>query len=284
MYQIGYFILPTGDSPEKQRSVQVSKDIPNLLPGQALYQCVWVPNEDGKAVIAELESVMLVTDSPSNSKQIVTLYHGSPNEDFTPLFGYGEDKHDYGRGFYLTGDMELAREWAVCQSSGSDGWLHTYSLDISGLKVLDFEKIGTLSWLAELMKHREADSSKRYRMYAPRFISKYGIDTSGYDIIKGWRADASYFYIAKAFVRDEVDANILEELLMLGDLGVQYCCKTEKAFSRLTEQMGSPTPVEYTMYNPMYVERDTSARVAMKRLIDSDRNNLSLVFSDIVRE
>ncbi len=26
MYQIGYFILPTGDSPEKQRSVQVSKD------------------------------------------------------------------------------------------------------------------------------------------------------------------------------------------------------------------------------------------------------------------
>lgn len=34
-------------------------------------------------------------------------------------------------------------------------------------------------------------------------------------LIKGWRADASYFYIAKAFVRDEIDVDILEELMML---------------------------------------------------------------------
>ena len=38
------------------------------------------------------------------------------------------------------------------------------------------------------------------------------------DVIKGWRADASYFYIAKAFVRDEIDVEILEELLLLGGL------------------------------------------------------------------
>ena len=49
----------------------------------------------------------------------------------------------------------------------------------------------------------------RYRMLSQKFIAKYGIETSGYDVIKGWRADASYFYIAKAFVRDEIDVEIL---------------------------------------------------------------------------
>ena len=32
----------------------------------------------------------------------ITLYHGTPNEFVTPQYGYGEDKHDYGKGFYLT--------------------------------------------------------------------------------------------------------------------------------------------------------------------------------------
>lgn len=37
------------------------------------------------------------------------------------------------------------------------------------------------------------------------------------------RANASYFYIAKEFVRDNIDVDILEELLSLGGLGIQYC-------------------------------------------------------------
>ena len=61
------------------------------------------------------------------------------------------------------------------------------------------------------MKHRDAADSKRYRMLAAKFIDKYGIDTDAYDVIKGWRANASYFYIAKEFVRDNIDIDILEE-------------------------------------------------------------------------
>lgn len=38
----------------------------------------------------------------------ITLYHGSPNETLVPTYGKGEEKHDYGRGFYLTPDIELA--------------------------------------------------------------------------------------------------------------------------------------------------------------------------------
>ena len=76
------------------------------------------------------------------------------------------------------------------------------------------------------MKHRDAADTRRYKMLSKKFIAKYGIDTSEYDVIKGWRANASYFYIAKEFVRDNIDIEILEELLSLGGLGIQYCIKS----------------------------------------------------------
>lgn len=123
----------------------------------------------------------------------ILLFHGSSNKKVIPIYGKGEDRHDYGRGFYLTDDIDLAKEWAVCKPDQSNGWVHTYRLDLDGLRILDFQEKNILSWLAELMKHRAASDSKRYRMLASKFIEKYGIDTENYDIIKGWRANASYF-------------------------------------------------------------------------------------------
>lgn len=38
------------------------------------------------------------------------LYHGSPNKVIVPQYGLGEEKHDYGKGFYLTENVELAKE------------------------------------------------------------------------------------------------------------------------------------------------------------------------------
>lgn len=56
--------------------------------------------------------------------ETLTLYHGSPNREITPTFGLGESRHDYGRGFYLTEDPELAREWAVCRPDQTIGWVY----------------------------------------------------------------------------------------------------------------------------------------------------------------
>ncbi len=53
----------------------------------------------------------------------IILYHGSPEETVTPKFGLGEEKHDYGKGFYLTESLEFAKEWAVCRPNASNGWL-----------------------------------------------------------------------------------------------------------------------------------------------------------------
>ena len=212
----------------------------------------------------------------------IILYHGTPNKVVSPVFGGGDDKHDYGRGFYLTENIDLAKEWAVCRPNEENGWVHKYELDTDGLKILDFQKYEVMSWLAELMKHRDADDSKRYRMLAVKFIEKYGINTDSYDVIKGWRANASYFYIAKEFVRDNIDVDILETLLSLGGLGIQYCIKTEKAYSQLYELGGALMAVDYKEFNNKYNQRDIEARNNMRDLVNSEANKVTNVFSTLL--
>lgn len=211
----------------------------------------------------------------------IILYHGSPNKVVVPQFGFGEDKHDYGKGFYLTDNIELAKEWAVCRPDEMNGWVHKYELETDDLKILDFQKHNILSWLAELMKHRDASDSKRYKVLSKKFIAEYGIDTSEYDVIKDWRANASYFYIAKEFVRDNIDIEILEELLSLGGLGIQYCIKSELAYSKLTEVEDGLISVDYSEFNEKYNERDIIARKRMRELVDSDANKVTNVFSTL---
>lgn len=211
----------------------------------------------------------------------IILYHGSPNKVVVPQFGFGEGKHDYGKGFYLTENIELAKEWTVCRPDEMNGWIHKYELETDDLKILDFQEHNILSWLAELMKHRDASDSRRYKVLSKKFIAEYGIDTSEYDVIKGWRANASYFYIAKEFVRDNIDIEILEELLSLGGLGIQYCIKSELAYSKLTEIEDGLISVDYSEFNEKYNERDVIARKKMRELVDSDANKVTNVFSTL---
>ena len=212
----------------------------------------------------------------------IILYHGSPNKVVVPQYGLGEERHDYGKGFYLTENMELAKEWSVCRPDENNGWIHQYELNIKDLRILDFQQHDILAWLAELMKHRDAADSKRYRVLSKKFIAKYGLATEGYDIIKGWRANASYFYIAKEFVRDNVDIEILEELLSLGGLGIQYCIKSELAYANLREIEDGLSAVDYSEFNERYNARDIRARQRMRELVDSDANKVTNVFSTLL--
>lgn len=212
----------------------------------------------------------------------ITLFHGTPSRIVMPTYGLGEKKHDYGMGFYLTDNLNLAKEWAVCKPNDENGWVHQYELDTDQLKILDFQEKDVLSWLAELMKHRDASDSKRYRVLSKKFTEKYGIDTEGYDVIKGWRANASYFYIAKEFVRDNIDMDILTELLSLGGLGIQYCIKSRLAYEHLQEVQDGLLSVDYMEFREKYNQRDVSARQKMRELIDSDANKVTNVFSTLL--
>ena len=79
-------------------------------------------------------------------------------------------------------------------------------------------------------------------------------------------------YIAKEFVRDNIDLDILSELLSLGGLGIQYCLKSEEAFLRLKELSDELVTVDYGEFNEKYNQRDVSARRKMRELVGRDRD------------
>ena len=122
------------------------------------------------------------------------LFHGTPDKIVVPTYGKGEEKHDYGQGFYLTDSIDLAKE----------------------------------------------------------------------------------------FVRDNIDIDILEELLLLGGLGIQYCIKSELAYSKLQEVKEELLSVDYTEFREKYNQRDISARQKMRELVDSDANKVTKVFSTLL--
>ncbi len=71
------------------------------------------------------------------------------------------------------------------------------------------------------------------------------------------------------------------EFLSLGGLGIQYCIKSELAFSKLHEVPDSLMAVDYAEFNEKYNQRDIAARKSMRKLVDSDANKVTKVFSTL---
>jgi hypothetical protein len=61
------------------------------------------------------------------------------------------------------------------------------------------------------------------------------IDISEYDVIIGYRADDSYFSYIREFLDNRMYIETLEQSMKLGDLGIQICIKSKKAYDRLHE-------------------------------------------------
>lgn len=164
--------------------------------------------------------------------EVIKLYHGSEKIVQKPLYNYGKSDNDYGRGFYCTKDVELAKEWA-CQKD-KDGFVNSYSLDASGLNILylNSKKYSVLHWLSILVHNREVDDLENRE--AVEFLKKnYSIDTSKFDLIVGYRADDSYFTFARDFINDAITIQSLTKAMRLGKLVLQVMVKSEEAFNRL---------------------------------------------------
>lgn len=78
-----------------------------------------------------------------------------------------------------------------------------------------------------------------------------------------------------------MDIEILEKLLSLGGLGIQYCLKSELAYKKLVKTEETLIYIDYNEFNDKYNERDVSARKNMRELIDSDANKVRNVFSSL---
>lgn len=165
-------------------------------------------------------------------KQI--LYHGSREIIKEPVYGKGKTYNDYGRGFYCTEHLELAKEWACTE--GTDGYVNQYELETEGLQILNLsnDSYSILHWLALLMHYRKVRVGTPLMRRGMEWLEKnYMLDITPYDMIIGYRADDSYFSFARAFVNNEISLSQLSYAMRLGKLGEQVVLKSERAFESI---------------------------------------------------
>jgi len=213
-----------------------------------------------------------------------TLLHGSEQIVEAPDLAFGNDHNDYGRGFYCTQVEEMAKEWAC--KNGKDGFMNRYIVEEDGLKTLHLSD-GThtvLNWIAILLKHRTFSLSSPIALDAREYIIEhYAVDTSGYDLITGYRADDSYFRYAESFVENTLPLRSLNKALQLGKLGLQTVLVSPKAFEQI--KFVDAVPVDKNIYYPKFVARDTKARQIYKEEIAKSRSYRDDIFVlDILRE
>ncbi len=213
----------------------------------------------------------------------IKVYHGSTKVIEKPTFGLGNPNNDYGLGFYCTETIDLAKEWAC--SAESDGYANQYTLDVSELSILSLTggDYHILNWLFVLLENRKFRIGGEIAKQAKSYIfENFAVDYKQYDIIKGYRADDSYFAFATAFLNNTISVSQLEKAMVLGELGEQVVAMSEKAIGAFEFENAFQAAKE--IYYPKKLARDTSARAEFKK--EKSRGSLltEKYILDIIRE
>lgn len=214
----------------------------------------------------------------------IEILHGTDHIIEVPDIDKGNEKNDYGKGFYCTRIPEMAKEWACKQNT--DGFSNRYELDLTDLRILDLTdgKHTVLNWIAILLEHRTLSLDSEIAIDAKDYIIEhFSIDTSEYDVIIGYRADDSYFRYAESFVENGLSLRSLNKALHLGKLGEQTVLISKKAYNKI--KFIDAEPVDKTIYYPKFIDRDTKAREAYKNDIRKTKSYRDDIFvMDILRE
>ena len=214
----------------------------------------------------------------------LTLFHGSDHIIEKPDFHLGKTNNDYGRGFYCTEELEMAKEWACKQNN--DGFANKYILKSDSLNILNLldGSYNILHWLALLLKNRTFRLSSEIAEDARQYIIRnFSIDLDEYEIVIGYRADDSYFSFAESFIQNGIPLRSLNQALRLGKLGAQTVLISENSFANL-HFIGAES-VEKSLYYSKFIERDSLARKTYREEI---RNSITyqddIFVLDILRE
>lgn len=211
------------------------------------------------------------------------IYHGSQKIIEKPIYGAGKPYNDYGQGFYCTESLEIAKEWAVEQDR--DGFSNAYELDVEGLKILNLndEQFCILHWLSILLENRYFDIRFSIAAEAKEYIlDKFRVNYKTADIIRGYRADDSYFSFAQDFLNNAISYRQLSQAMHLGDLGEQIVLKSKKAFSRI--KFTGFELAESEVWYPRKKERDDAARMEYFEGRNSKRQKDDVFISQIIDE
>ncbi len=146
----------------------------------------------------------------------ITVYHGSSVEVQTPSLAHGRYDADFGVGFYVTEDYEMAEKWAATKKSSI---INVYSLDLGCLNGMEFGL--DKGWLDFIVQNRIG--SKRM-----------DIDLSDIDYIVGVTADDKLFSVIEQYEDNLIDADSAIKAMNAMKIGKQICLCSEAAVSAVS--------------------------------------------------
>ncbi len=197
-----------------------------------------------------------------------TILHGSSAIIEKPLFGFGKPYNDYGKGFYCTECIEMAKEWGV--SKHNDGFANIYEIETDDLKVFNLNsgEYSILHWLTILLENRVFSTDSALAKEAKEYLlENFKLPYKDYDIITGYRADDSYFSFAQDFINGAISVRQLGNAMKLGKLGTQFVIRSEKAFDALVFK-----GYEVANWSEWLSKRENRDRSARRQYFDVERN------------
>lgn len=169
----------------------------------------------------------------------------------------GKRSNDYGYGFYCTAHLDMAKEWSV--SERRSGYANKYELPVEQLNTLNLNVYPILTWLTVLIENRQFHLGSPLAREAADYLKReFAVDYRSVDIIKGYRADDSYFSFAQDFLNGTISVPQLAEAMRLDELGEQIVLVSRKAFDAITYL--DSEEVDDLVWYPKRKARDDRAR------------------------
>lgn len=211
------------------------------------------------------------------------LYHGSEFIIKQPKYGLGKRFNDYGRGFYCTEEIDRAKEWSV--NDKRNGYVNCYEFSMQGLRELNLNSSDytILNWLTVLLQNREFNAPSGLAEEAKDYLIKnFNVPYKTYDVIRGYRADDSYFSFSQDFLSGAISYRQLCSAMYLGMLGEQVVIISKKAFSHL-KFIDAPLIQASEWYKHRW-RRDQAARRGYSDVIKNQRQKGDLFITQILDE
>lgn len=167
------------------------------------------------------------------------------------MFGKGKSYNDYGKGFYCTEHLEIAKEWACTENT--DGYANKYEIDTAELTILNLssDEYTILHWLALLMKYRKFRVSTPVMKRGTDWLKElFLIDLTPCDVVVGYRADDSYFSFARAFMNNEISLK-------------QLSYKFVDIVNRMIRRKNPPTRLQAQRKISGYSQRELAEKVGV---------------------
>lgn len=143
------------------------------------------------------------------------VFHGSDHIIKRPVYGKGRSHTDFGLGFYLTPDYDMARLWACRDKKTKTPIITEYELDEKNLNIYTFSLDNI--WLDFVITNR------------------YGISPNlpQIDAFVGATADDRMFSTIELYQNGLLNPEMTIQILNCMQVGIQICLKSPKAFSAL---------------------------------------------------